>query len=215
MMELKRWRARRGIPLVLEPKHFPVDETAGARLVIAAARQGLDALSLATEIGRAVRVNDQNIANPEVLVQAAKRAGLDAAAIRRRTIRRRTRCCMGGQYHGSGLTRRIRRAELHSAIGRGLLGPGPARFPRRSTGVQSLERAKGRNAHDGPPPMPLFTLDELEAAAASCMRSCHRHRNMRGLYSPRGRARRYGSSTRTILRPAPSRCAEASSTWTR
>lgn len=82
MMELKRWRARRGIPLVLEPKSFPVDETVAARLVIAAQKQGLDALALATEIGRAVWVLDQNIADVDVVAAAAKRAGLDAAAIR-------------------------------------------------------------------------------------------------------------------------------------
>lgn len=82
MMELKRWRARRGIPLVLEPKHFPVDETAAARLVIAAQQQGLDALTLATEIGRSLWVLDQNITDAGVVAAAAARAGLDAAAIR-------------------------------------------------------------------------------------------------------------------------------------
>lgn len=82
MMELKRWRARRGIPMVLEPKSFPADETAAARLVIAAARQGLDALRLASEIGASLWVRDENMAEPAVLAAAAARAGLDAAAIR-------------------------------------------------------------------------------------------------------------------------------------
>ena len=36
MMELKRWQAFNDIPLVLEPKHFPHDETEGVRLLLAA-----------------------------------------------------------------------------------------------------------------------------------------------------------------------------------
>lgn len=82
MMELKRWSARRGIPMVLEPKSFPADESAAARLVIAAARQGLDALRLSSEIGASLWVRDENMAEPAVLAAAATRAGLDAAAIR-------------------------------------------------------------------------------------------------------------------------------------
>ncbi len=82
MMELKRWRARRGIPLILEPKSFPADETVGVRLVIAAQKQGLDALALATEIGRSVWVRDENIGDDAVITAAARRVGLDATAIR-------------------------------------------------------------------------------------------------------------------------------------
>lgn len=82
MMELKRWSARRGIAMVLEPKFFPADETAAARLVIAAARQGLDAVRLSSEIGASLWVRDENMADPAVLAAAAARAGLDSAAIR-------------------------------------------------------------------------------------------------------------------------------------
>jgi 2-hydroxychromene-2-carboxylate isomerase len=46
MMELKRWRDVRGIPVTLEPKHFPCDDTAATRLVIAAKLQGALAESL-------------------------------------------------------------------------------------------------------------------------------------------------------------------------
>ncbi len=82
MMELQRWRDHLAIPLVLMPQHAPADELAAARLVIAASLQGLDAPRLAEEIGRALWELDQNLAEPEVLAAAAKRAGLDAAAIR-------------------------------------------------------------------------------------------------------------------------------------
>jgi 2-hydroxychromene-2-carboxylate isomerase len=82
MMELKRWAQFLDIPIVLEPKSFPMDEAPGARLVIAAAMQGADALRLSMEIGRALWELDQNPAETVVLDAAAKRAGVDAVSIR-------------------------------------------------------------------------------------------------------------------------------------
>src|SRR5712672_3982640 len=46
MMELKRWREVRGIPINLEPRYSPCDDTAATRLVIAARLQGKDAHKL-------------------------------------------------------------------------------------------------------------------------------------------------------------------------
>ena len=83
LMELRRWRDETGIPITIEPKHFPSDEAAGTRLVIAAKLQGRDAHALATEIGKALWEMEQSIADDAVLDAAAKRAGLDAAAIRK------------------------------------------------------------------------------------------------------------------------------------
>ena len=54
MMELKRWRDELGIPILLEPEHFPSNERPGVHAVIAAALAGADALSLSSEIGRAL-----------------------------------------------------------------------------------------------------------------------------------------------------------------
>jgi 2-hydroxychromene-2-carboxylate isomerase len=82
MMELERWAAFLEMPIVFEPKSFPADETSAARLVIAAAAQGADALQLSMEIGRSLWELDQNTADQGVLDAAARRAGLDAAAIR-------------------------------------------------------------------------------------------------------------------------------------
>jgi 2-hydroxychromene-2-carboxylate isomerase len=36
LQELKRWREVRGLPINIQPKHFPSDETAATRLLIAA-----------------------------------------------------------------------------------------------------------------------------------------------------------------------------------
>ena len=82
LMELKRWREVRGIPLNVEPKYFPCDDTAAVRLVIAAKLQGKDAHKLSLEFGRAIWEREETLADPAVLAAAAERAGLDAAALR-------------------------------------------------------------------------------------------------------------------------------------
>jgi 2-hydroxychromene-2-carboxylate isomerase len=82
MMELKRWRAFHGIPMVLEPKHFPHDEAEGVRLVLAAKKTGGDAHALSTELLRALWEQDQDPADAGVQNEAAKRAGLDAVKLR-------------------------------------------------------------------------------------------------------------------------------------
>ena len=82
MMELKRWREVRGIPLTLEPKHFPCDDTEATRLVIAAKLQGKDAHKLSLELGRAVWEREETLADPATISAAAQRAGLDAAELR-------------------------------------------------------------------------------------------------------------------------------------
>jgi 2-hydroxychromene-2-carboxylate isomerase len=82
MMDLKRWREVRGIPLTLEPRHFPCDDLAAARLLIAAKLQGKDAHKLSMELGRALWEREETLADPAAVASAAKRAGLDAAALR-------------------------------------------------------------------------------------------------------------------------------------
>jgi 2-hydroxychromene-2-carboxylate isomerase len=82
LMELKRWRDARGVPINIQPKHFPSDETAGTRLLIAAKLQGKDAHALATEMGRALWEREENLADWPALKAAAARAGMDADAIK-------------------------------------------------------------------------------------------------------------------------------------
>lgn len=83
MMELKRWTKFHDMPFVLEPKHFPYDESEGVRLVLAARKADRDALKLATELGRALWQLDQDPADKQVQDEAARRAGLDADAMRK------------------------------------------------------------------------------------------------------------------------------------
>jgi len=82
LMELKRWREVLGLPINIQPAHFPSDETPGTRLVIAAKLQGKDAHRLATELGRALWEREENLADQTTLRGAAERADLDFDAIR-------------------------------------------------------------------------------------------------------------------------------------
>ncbi|MGY4478596.1 DsbA family protein [Bradyrhizobium sp. USDA 3364] len=82
LVELRRWREVRGIPLNVEPRHFPSDDLAAVRLVIAAALQGKDAHRLSLEFGRAIWEREEALADADVMSAAAQRAGLDAAGLR-------------------------------------------------------------------------------------------------------------------------------------
>jgi 2-hydroxychromene-2-carboxylate isomerase len=81
MMELKRWREVRGLPLNLEPRHFPCDDLAATRLVISAKVQGKDAHKLSVELGRALWEREESLADPATIASAAQRAGLDALSL--------------------------------------------------------------------------------------------------------------------------------------
>ena len=82
LVELKRWREVRGIPINLEPRYFPSDDLGAVRLVIAAKLQGKDAHLLSLEFGRAIWEREESLADAAVMSAAAQRAGLDAAALR-------------------------------------------------------------------------------------------------------------------------------------
>jgi 2-hydroxychromene-2-carboxylate isomerase len=83
LMDLKRWRDHLKIPINIEPKHFPSDDLPGTRLLLAAKLAGKDAHALATEIGKALWEKEQNIGEPAVLAECARRVGLDAEALRK------------------------------------------------------------------------------------------------------------------------------------
>src|SRR5215470_7091984 len=70
MMELKRWREVRGIPLTLEPRHFPSEDTAATRLVIAAKLRGEDAHKLSLELGRSLWEREETLTDPATIAAA-------------------------------------------------------------------------------------------------------------------------------------------------
>lgn len=81
LVDLKRFSDWRGVPLILQPAHFPVSGDAAARLIIAAdlSLGAAAALDLAGRVGRAIWAEQRNVADPLVLAALLAEAGLDAA----------------------------------------------------------------------------------------------------------------------------------------
>lgn len=80
-LELARWSRRLGVPIRLQPAHYPVDRGPSSRLVLAAGELGLDALALSHAVLRAIWCEDRDIADWATLQDIARNAGLDGAAV--------------------------------------------------------------------------------------------------------------------------------------
>lgn len=81
MLELRRWRERRDIPLVLQPKYWPFNASLADRLVIALARSGTDVEAYLPFVFRAVWAEQQDGADREILAAILDRNGLDGAGL--------------------------------------------------------------------------------------------------------------------------------------
>ena len=81
LVELERWSAFLGIPLNIEPAHFPTPDAVANQMVIAADRADLDAWGLCLALMRAVWAQDRDIADPETLAEVAREVGIDPAAV--------------------------------------------------------------------------------------------------------------------------------------
>jgi 2-hydroxychromene-2-carboxylate isomerase len=81
MVELQRWRERRGLEFNLKPKFWPFDVALADRFVIAiaAARKDPDAFLRRAFAG--VWEDDRNLADPLVLAELAEAAGLDSTSL--------------------------------------------------------------------------------------------------------------------------------------
>jgi 2-hydroxychromene-2-carboxylate isomerase len=85
LVELKRWSEFLDVPINLKPKYFPADGTLSSHWVLAADEQGSDkSLALTSAIGRALWMQDRDIADAATLASLAQGAGLDADALARR-----------------------------------------------------------------------------------------------------------------------------------
>lgn len=76
LAELKRWAEYLKMPINPEPAHFPADDTLAAQAVIAAQENGLDALGLSCELGRAQWELEQDFAHMGTVSAACSRAGI-------------------------------------------------------------------------------------------------------------------------------------------
>ena len=81
LAELKRWREHLGIPITIEPKHFPAQGWPAAGMVTAAREQGLDCGGLGHAILRAVWIEERDIDDRDTLAAIAGENGLDGSAL--------------------------------------------------------------------------------------------------------------------------------------
>lgn len=77
LVEMERWKAIRGIPLVTWPKFYPADPALGHRMLLAALREGADVTAFAHAGLKAVWADELNVEDPETLVRLADTSGLD------------------------------------------------------------------------------------------------------------------------------------------
>ncbi len=81
LVEMQRWRDRRGVPLTIHPKFWPFDCQFADRTVLAVAMTGHDPGGYLGLAFAGVWANDLNLADKAVLEGLLRRAGHDPAAI--------------------------------------------------------------------------------------------------------------------------------------
>lgn len=83
LVELRRWSDYLNLPLNLQPRYFPVDDSAACRMIILASQtQGDQAGNrLAGAFLKAVWAQDLNLADHDTLVSLADQQGLDGRAL--------------------------------------------------------------------------------------------------------------------------------------
>ena len=81
MTELKRWKKHLNVEITLEPAHFPTNDKPGALMAIAAGLAGHDMGPLSLAIMGKCWIEEKNIAEEAVLVEAANECGLNGEAL--------------------------------------------------------------------------------------------------------------------------------------
>ncbi|MEM7272870.1 MAG: DsbA family protein, partial [Actinomycetota bacterium] len=75
LQELKRWRAHLDVPINLHPAYFPAPDALASRFILAAGEIGGDPLRLAEAVGRAVWIEERNVADTGTLQDIAEETG--------------------------------------------------------------------------------------------------------------------------------------------
>ncbi|MEZ0472740.1 2-hydroxychromene-2-carboxylate isomerase [Luteimonas salinilitoris] len=81
LIELQRWRAARGLPLNLSPRHYPLDIALADRVAIALVERGEDPAGYVADAYRALWAEDRDLADRDVLAALLAGRGHDAAAL--------------------------------------------------------------------------------------------------------------------------------------
>ena len=86
LVELARWSKHLGLPLNLQPRHFPVPAAIASKWILAAvAQEGAGgALKLTGALLRAVWAEERNIADADTLAAIASEQGFDAKRLAER-----------------------------------------------------------------------------------------------------------------------------------
>lgn len=83
LLELQRWRVRRGVQLNLHPQFFPVDPSQADRIAIAIAESGADPAAFLRRTFAAVWAEEQNIADTATIAAIAAASGVPQPTIER------------------------------------------------------------------------------------------------------------------------------------
>ncbi len=86
LMELKRWKEHLGVPLVVQPKHVPVNAHPAGALICAAPEE--KRMAIAGDLLAALWRDDRNLADPALLREIGAKHGVaegDSAAYERYT----------------------------------------------------------------------------------------------------------------------------------
>ena len=86
LVELARWSKHLGLPLNLQPRHFPVPAAIASKWILAAVSQegAGGALKLTSALLRAVWAEERNIADADTLAAIASEQGFDAKRLAER-----------------------------------------------------------------------------------------------------------------------------------
>lgn len=76
MMELQRWREKRGLDFHLKPQHWPFDPKLADGVVVAAIEAGLDPEPFMRGMFKGVWEEQRNLGDPATVTNIADRAGL-------------------------------------------------------------------------------------------------------------------------------------------
>ncbi|KAK3216078.1 hypothetical protein GRF29_8g2057030 [Pseudopithomyces chartarum] len=85
ILEIKRWTKQNDIPIVMHPKYYPADPSLAHRVLLAAIDEyGNDSSSVHDYVLRSqdtVWVDEANLADPDVVLGNANKAGLDGTRL--------------------------------------------------------------------------------------------------------------------------------------
>lgn len=81
LVEMQRWREKRGLSFTLQPKHWPFDVNLADRFAIAVTVSGKSPDPFLRRAFSAVWEEERNLGDPLVLAELAEQAGLDSSAL--------------------------------------------------------------------------------------------------------------------------------------